>query len=306
MDRLPKIGIDVGGTKLAAIAFDANDEIVFDERVDTPKRDYRAGLAAIRSLVERARTAIGGSMPPQVGIGIPGSISPTTGLVQNANSTWMNGKDFAGDIQAALGCDVRIANDANCLALSEHHDGAAVGAEIVFAVILGTGCGGALVVNGQLLTGSHALTGEWGHTPLPSPSAVEWPGPKCWCGHHGCLELWVSGSGLERSFKSATGLSKSAEDIFTGAVEGNEACTVEVDAHADRVARGLAMVANLIDPDVIVVGGGLSNVTGLFADVAERMPRYVFSRHYTPNIVPARHGDASGVRGAARLWERQT
>lgn len=301
MSKAEKIGIDVGGTKIAAIVLGPDDTVLFEDRLPTPKNDYQGVLAAISTLVARARRVTGPHA--QVGLGIPGSVSPATGVVQNANSTWMNNRDFHTDIERRLGQPVKIANDANCLALSEARDGAGKGKEVVFAVIIGTGCGGAVVVNNKLLTGRHAIAGEWGHTPLPWARATETPGPQCWCGQKGCLELWVSGSGMERDFTAKTGKYLTAADIHTLAADGQPACQSVLENHTDRLARGLALISNIIDPDVIILGGGLSNMPHLYRDLPARMAPYIFADHFKTAIRPAVHGDASGVRGAARLWE---
>lgn len=307
MRKRVKIGIDIGGTKIAIIAMDgvAGDQVLYEDRVATPKGDYAGVIAAICGLVTGTQNHIG--VPEtdgiSIGIGIPGSISPQSGNVQNANSTWMNGRNFQADITRALGQNVRLANDANCLALSEAYDGAAVDAASVFAVIIGTGCGGGLVVNRRLHTGRHAIAGEWGHTPLPWLNDTEYPAPACWCGRHGCLEVWVSGSGLERDGQAVTGNSLAAHQIAVRAEAGDESCKELMVRHCDRLARGLAMITNIVDPDVIVLGGGLSQLGHLYRDLPEKMKTHVFSDHFKPDIRPPVHGDASGVRGAARLWD---
>jgi len=295
-----KIGIDLGGSKIAGIVLSNVDKVLFENRLATPKGDYRAVVQSIVGLVAQARSVC--QSQPTVGIGIPGSQSPQTGRIQNANSTWMNGQDFSNDITEALGQPVKIVNDANCLALSENRDGAAVGAKTVFAVIIGTGCGGGLVVNGKVVTERHAIAGEWGHAPLPWPNDSEFPPPLCWCGRKGCLEMWVSGSGIERDCRTTTTKTLSAEEI-SSRVASDPECRQMVDDHCDRLARGLAMISNIIDPDVIVLGGGLSNMDHLYRKLPALMAPYIFADHFSPNIKRPVHGDASGVRGAARLWD---
>ncbi len=296
-----KIGIDLGGSKISAIALDDSGGVLFEKRMTTPKGDYPGVVHKITQLVGQARVKCENN--PAIGIGIPGSCSPQTGKIQNANSTWMNGQDFQTDISTALNQPVKIANDANCFVLSESYDGAAADAKTVFGVIIGTGCGGGLVINGQLQTGRHAISGEWGHTPLPWQNKSEFPAPQCWCGRKGCLELWVSGSGLERDCLAITQKTLSATEISSHAQNGDKKCRDLLNNHADRLARGLAMITNIIDPDVIVLGGGLSNMDHLYDDLPKLMAPYVFADHFVPNIKRPVHGDDSGVRGAARLWD---
>ena len=296
-----RIGIDLGGTKIAAIVLADGDKVLFEDRVATPKGDYRGVIAAICDLAGAARAVCRDKAT--VGIGIPGSQSPQTGTIQNANSTWMNGQDFQLDISKALGQQVKIANDANCLALSEAHDGTGRDAHVVFGVIIGTGCGGGLVIDKKPVVGRHAITGEWGHTPLPWPDDSEIPAPECWCGLKGCLELWVSGSGLERDFRLKSGMDCKAHEIASMAENGDAICQAAVERHANRLARGLAMITNIIDPDVIVLGGGLSNMDHLYRQLPGLMKPYIFADHFKANVCRAVHGDASGVRGAARLWD---
>ncbi len=302
MSRPARIGIDLGGTKIAAIAFDPSDRILAERRVPAPREGYEATIRAVADMVDLIEAAIGhrGS----VGVGMPGSISPMTGLVQNANSTWLNGREFYQDLKSALGREVRLANDANCFALSEAADGAAACAETVFGVIIGTGCGGGLIVDGKPLLGRHGVGGEWGHNPLPWPGDAEYPAPRCWCGRAGCLELWVSGSGLERDHRLVNGESRSAVQIEEAARGGDPASQTSLDRHADRLARGLAHIVNIADPDVIVLGGGLSKMAHLYEVVPALMAPYVVSDRPSVDLRPPVHGDASGVRGAARLWDR--
>ena len=251
-------------------------------------------------LVERIERDLG--RRGSIGLAVPGSVSPTTGRMRNANSTWLNNRPFREDLEAALGRPVRLANDANCLALSEAVDGAASGAAVVFAVIIGTGCGGGLVVNDQLVPGANGLAGEWGHVALPWPTAEELPGPACWCGLHGCLETWISGTGFQRDHTAMTGQVLRAEAIVAAAGTGDRDATASMDRYADRLARALAMVINLVDPDVVVMGGGLSNIADLYPRVTAAVDRHAFADSLVTRIVPARWGDSSGVRGAARLW----
>ena len=300
-----RIGIDLGGTKIAGIALSATGAVVAEARIASPQGSYEATLAAVAGLVgelERPTGADQVSELASVGIGMPGSLSPVTKRIQGANSTWLNGHPFDRDLAARLGRPVRIANDANCFALSEATDGAAAGATSVFGVIIGTGCGGGIVINGRVLEGARGIAGEWGHNPLPWADAAEHPGPTCWCGRPGCLETWVSGSGLAADHARVTGETLSGEQIATAAAAGNAAAQASLDRHASRLARGLAHVVNVFDPDVIVLGGGLSQLPHLYRVLPDLMARWVFSD--TPDVVirPPKWGDASGVRGAAWLW----
>ncbi len=298
-----RIGIDLGGTKIEAVALDGQGAVVFRERCPTPRDDYEGTLEAIADLVEAAEHATRASAT--VGIGMPGTISPATGLVKNANSTWLNGRALHTDVERRLGRPVRLANDANCFALSEASDGSAAGAAVVFGVILGTGCGGGVVVDGRVLTGPNAIAGEWGHNPLPWPTDAERPGPRCYCGQWGCLETYVSGPGLARDYALAAGVDLTGIDagvVVARAGAGDEVAAAALDRHANRLARGLASVINVLDPDVIVLGGGVSNVAMLYDAVPRLLPPFVFSDVVTTRVVRARHGDSSGVRGAAWLW----
>lgn len=296
-----RIGIDLGGTKIAAAALARDSGMMASAVCPTPKQDYDATIRAIASLVAdmEGRTGLQGS----VGIGIPGSISPSSGLVQNANSTWLNGRPFDRDLEAALGRPVRMANDANCFALSEAVDGAGAKAAVVFGVILGTGCGGGIVVNGRLLEGPHRISGEWGHTPLPWPAADETPGPVCWCGRSGCLETWVSGPALAKDYFSQTGAERSSEQILDSALAGEPAAKDALARHASRLARGLAAVVNIVDPEVIVLGGGLSDMAHLYEQLPPLMAPYIFADNREVRVEPPAHGSTSGVRGAAWLWD---
>ncbi|MDP1631661.1 MAG: ROK family protein [Caulobacter sp.] len=294
-----QIGVDLGGTKIEAAALDAGGGYVARQRTGTPDA-YEAMIDVICGLVTdiEAQTGRKGS----VGVGMPGSVSPSTGVIRNANTVWLNGRSFREDLGQALQRPVRVANDANCLALSEAVDGAAVGARVAFAVILGTGCGGGVVVDGRLVEGANGVGGEWGHLPLPWATAAEYPGPACWCGRQGCLETWVSGSGLRRDFHEQTGLTLTGEEIIAAARVGEPAAAAALDRYLDRLARGLAMVCDIIDPDVFVFGGGLSNVAELYDRLPSLIAPHVFSDRWKARLAPARWGDASGVRGAARLW----
>ncbi len=295
-----QVGVDVGGTKIEAAALDARDGR-FLARVRLPNPgSYDAAIRTVCELVERVERKAGGR--GTVGVGAPGSISPRTGTMRNANSTWLNGRHFREDLSAALGREVRLANDANCLALSEVVDGAATGARVVFAAILGTGCGGGLVVDGRIVEGAHGISGEWGHVPLPWPTSEELDATPCWCGKRGCLETWISGTGLQQDHWRATGHRLSGEEIIEAARAGDAAAGATLSRYIDRLARALAMVCTVIDPDVIVLGGGLSNVTELYERLPDRVRELVFSDFWDGRIVPARWGDSSGVRGAARLW----
>jgi fructokinase len=295
-----RIGVDLGGTKIEAVALADDGAVRARRRVPTPRDDYAATLDAVASLaldVEREAGARG-----TVGVGMPGAISPATGRVKNANSVWLIGQPIAEDLARRLPRPLRFANDANCFALSEASDGAAAGARVVFGVIVGTGVGGGLVVDGRVWTGPNAIAGEWGHNPLPWPEAGEWPGPPCYCGKTGCIETFLSGPGLARDFRQATGHDGNAAAIVARAAAGDAAATASVDRYEDRMARALAGVINVVDPDVIVLGGGMSNIARLYAGVPPRWPRYVFSDRVETRLLPPAHGDASGARGAAWLW----
>ncbi len=295
-----RIGIDWGGTKIEGVALGAGGAVLARRRIPTPQGDYEACIRAAAGLVRdlEAETGATGS----VGIGIPGAISPATGLVKNANSTWLNGRPLDRDMEAALGRPVRVENDANCLAVSEAVDGAGAGAGIVWAIILGTGCGSGIAIGGRALSGRHRIAGEWGHNPLPWPALEEVPGPPCYCGRHGCLETWISGPGLAADHARRTGARTTAEAIVAGMRDGEMEAVATVERFLDRLARGLAHGVNFLDPDVIVLGGGLSNVEELYRALPTRIAGYVFSDAFTTPIARSRHGDSSGVRGAAWLW----
>jgi fructokinase len=295
-----RIGIDVGGTKIEAIALAARGDVLVRRRVASPRGDYAATLQVVANLVtdvERA-TAQQGS----IGIAIPGTISTATSLVKNANSTWLNGKPLGHDLARLLGRPVRFANDANCFALSEATDGAASGASTVFGVIVGTGTGGGVVVNGQVVVGTNGIAGEWGHNPLPWPQPGEWPGPSCYCGRTGCIETFLSGPGLSRDFQRATNEVVRAEEVVARAASGDLRAALCLERYEDRFARALASVINVLDPDVIVLGGGLSNIDRLYSAIPGRWPAFVFSDVVATRLLKAAHGDSSGVRGAAWLW----
>jgi fructokinase len=299
-----RIGVDFGGTKIEAAALDRDGGFLARVRAPTP-RNYDASLKTIADLVAQAEREAG--VRPEgkrsVGVATPGSISPKTGVIRNANSVWLNGKRFREDLSATLGAPVRMINDANCLALSEASDGAAAGAFVVFAAILGTGCGGGIAVNGRVLEGANAIAGEWGHTPLPWPQPDEFPAPQCWCGRHGCLELYISGTGFETDYRRATGRTLAGADIAVAARAGDVDAAAALARYLDRLGRGLAVICNMIDPEVIVLGGGMSNVPELYARLPNEIGRWIFSDICLTQIAPAKFGDSSGVRGAAMLWD---
>lgn len=294
-----RIGIDVGGTKIEGIALGGGGEELLRLRVASPRDDYDATLAAIASVVAALEQKTG--MRGSVGLGIPGAPSPATGLIKNANSTWLNGTPLQRDIEAALGRPVRLANDANCFALSEAVDGAAAGAEVVFGVILGTGCGGGIVVGQRVLTGPNAIAGEWGHNPLPAPLDDERPGPPCYCGRSGCIETFLSGPGLARDYATASGETVDASEVAGRAGRGDVLAAAALDRYVDRLARSLTTIVNILDPDVIVLGGGVSNIPRLDTCVEARLRPFGGDPVRT-RVVKARFGDSSGVRGAAWLW----
>lgn len=295
-----RIGIDLGGTKIEALAIDKNGAELVRHRIDTPRDDYDATVAAMTGLVHRIEKETGRT--GTVGAGIPGSISSVTGLVKNANSTWLNGRPLHHDLTAALGREVRVANDANCLAVSEATDGAAAGKRVVFGVILGTGCGGGVAIDGHVHTGPNGVAGEWGHNPLPWPAASENPGPLCYCGKYGCMEMWVSGTGVALDYRNVTGNQKTARDIMIDFEAGEANAVAAVERLEDRLARGLANVINMLDPDVFVFGGGLSKTSHIYQALPKLLPKYVFGREAATPVLQAKYGDSSGVRGAAWLW----
>jgi len=295
-----RIGIDLGGSKIEAAALDWSGQIRLRRRIATPMGDYAGTISAIRDLVEGLERALG--VRCTVGVGIPGTLSPTTGLVKNANSTCLIGHPLDRDLAAALARPVRLANDADCFALSEAVDGAGAGTETVFGAILGTGVGGGVVVRRRLLAGPNSIAGEWGHSPLPWPRDDERPGARCYCGKHGCIETFLSGAGLSREDAAATGETRSAELIAERAEAGEARACAALSRYEDRLARALATVINLIDPHVIVLGGGLGQIGRLYPDVPKLWGAYVFSDTVATRLAPPRYGDSSGVRGAAWLW----
>jgi len=299
-----RVGIDLGGTKIEAVALAPGGQEIARRRVATP-RDYAASLDAIAGLVwELDRVA---DEAGTVGVGIPGTVVPHTGLVKNANSVWLNGRPLGHDLEERLNRPVRLMNDANCFALSEAADGAAAGAHVVFGVILGTGVGGGIVVDGRCLLGANLIAGEWGHNPLPWLGSDEWPGPPCYCGKRGCVEAWLSGPAFERDHAEHTGLTLSSREIVRAAAGGDPGAAATLGRYHDRLGRTLASLINVLDPDVVVLGGGMSNIAGLPEAASALLLRYLFaagagSDPVATRVVRAAHGDSSGVRGAARLW----
>jgi len=295
-----RIGIDLGGTKIEGILLDEAGAVVARRRVGTPRDDYEATVGAVAALARELEGEAGTTAT--VGVGTPGAISPARGVMKNANSTWLNGRPLAVDLERALGRPVRLANDANCFALSEAVDGAAAGADVVFGVIVGTGTGAGIVVRGGVLTGPNAVAGEWGHNGLPWPEPGEWPGPPCYCGRTGCIETFLSGPGLAQDHREATGRDWETSAIDRAAAEGDPDAEASLLRYTSRMARALASIINVLDPDVIVLGGGMSNLTRLYTDVPRQWSRWVFSDRVDTALRPPRHGDSSGVRGAAWLW----
>ena len=295
-----RIGIDLGGTKIEGIAIDGAGRTLMTKRVPTPAGDYAGTLASIAGLVAILEDTCGRA--DSVGVGIPGTVSRHSGLVKNANATWLNGRPLDRDLAHLLMRAVRVANDANCFAISEAVDGAGSGADVVFGVILGTGVGGGIVAGGRVLAGVNGIGGEWGHNPLPWPrDGAECPGPACYCGRHGCIETFLSGPGFSARFQERTGSDWQAPEIVARAAAGDAAAEAGIAGYEDRLARALASVINVVDPDVIVLGGGLSNVSRLYENVPKLWGAFVFSDTVTTRLVRNRFGDASGVRGAAWL-----
>ena len=296
-----RIGVDLGGTKIEAIALDSKGRELKRIRIATPRGDYDGTVAAIKGLVmelESATKRVG-----SVGVGIPGTVVAATGLVKNANSTWLNGRPFPHDLSVALEREVRCANDANCFAVSEATDGAGRGMGVVFGVIIGTGCGGGVALHGKVHNGPNGVAGEWGHNPLPWATDDELPGPPCYCGKSGCMETWISGTGLEQDFLRTTGKSWRGAEIVEAAGKGDSEAEAALLCLEDRIGRGLAVMVNILDPDVIVLGGGLSNLERLYSGrVAARVREFTFGREFDTPILKNVHGDSSGVRGAAWLW----
>mgnify|MGYP006275823663 CR=1 FL=1 len=295
----PAIGVDLGGTKIEIIALGPDGATLERRRAPTPRDDYAATVRAVRDLVATTEGELGARAT--VGVGHPGSLSPRTGRVRNANSTWLNDRPFGDDLEAALARPVVCANDADCLALSEATDGAGAGAAVVFAVILGTGTGGGLVVDGRLRRGANGIAGEWGHNPLPWPTEAEHPGPLCWCGKRGCIETWLSGPALGREASAALGRPLDGPGVAALAAAGDVAAGAVLDAYVERFAKASATVIDLLDPDVVVLGGGVAHLPNLYEHVPERWAAWVFADAVATRLVPARHGDSSGVRGAAWL-----
>jgi len=294
-----RIGVDLGGTKIEGIALRGSEEVA-RIRVGTPRGDYAATVEAVAALVETLERQT--SSHATVGVGIPGTMSTATGLVKNANSVWLIGQPLRADLERRLGREVRIANDANCFAVSEAADGAAAGVEVVFGVIVGTGTGAGIVVRGEALTGPNGIAGEWGHNPLPWPADEERPGPACYCGRHGCVETFLSGPGLQADYRRYTGVELDPPAIAAAAHAGDKGARDALSRYEHRMARALASVINVLDPDVIVLGGGMSNMLELYEAVPRLWPPFVFSDTVFTRLTRARHGDASGVRGAAWLW----
>jgi len=330
-----RLGIDFGGTKTEIIALDGrNGKELFRKRIPTVRDDYQQSLHSFKSLIDEAESALG--QVGTIGMGIPGTISKDTGFVKNANSTWMNGKPLQKDLQSLIGREVRIQNDANCFAMSEAVDGAGHGADIVFGAIIGTGCGGGIVVNGKPISGINGIGGEWGHNPLPYPrvygapindtrfnahpsaqskeietytsdsSWSEYPGDLCYCGKTGCQELWISGTGFKMDYQRVTGEDLTTHDVINNARLGEPKALAALERYSDRLARALAVVINILDPDVIVLGGGMSNVASLYNDVPKIWGKYIFSDFVHTKLKSPLHGDSSGVRGAAWLWNDRT
>jgi len=295
-----RVGVDLGGTKIEFVALEHDGREIHRHRVPTPRHDYERTVRAIKEGVEKIEAQL--HRCATVGVGIPGTISQITHTVKNANSTWMNGRPFDRDLSKALNREVRCANDANCLAISEATDGSGAGKRVVFAVVLGTGCGGGLVIDGNLHNGRNGVAGEWGHTTLPWMRADEYPGPDCYCGFKGCIETWISGTGLEADYERATKTKLQGKEIIERCEAGEAAAVASLRRYEDRLTRSLAQMVNILDPDIIVLGGGVSQVPRLYRDVPQRLKEYVFGKEADTPVVVAKHGDASGVRGAAWLW----
>jgi fructokinase len=295
-----RIGVDLGGTKIEFVALERDGTELHRHRIATPRHDYEGTVRAIADGVKEMENQL--RRTATVGVGIPGTVSRRTGLVKNANSTWLNGKPFDKDLSRALDREVRCANDANCLAVSEATDGAGAGKHVVFAVILGTGCGGGVAMDGRVHSGANGVAGEWGHNTLPWMRADEFPGPPCYCGKNGCIETWISGTGLEKDYERATKVSLRGPEILSRSEAGEPAALAALDRFEDRIARGLAGVINLLDPDIIVMGGGASQIPRIYKNVPARLKDCVFGKEADTPMLPAKHGDSSGVRGAAWLW----
>lgn len=296
-----RVGVDMGGTKIEAVALDEGGRELGRIRADTPRGDYGATIALICNLVNELESGAGRGAA-HVGIGHPGWIVPTTGLVARANSTWINGRPFGRDVTAALGRLCRFSNDANCLAVSEATDGAAAGKRVVFGVILGTGVGGGVVVDGRVIDGANGIGGEWGHNPLPWSRDDERPGALCFCGKSGCNEQWLSGPALAADHMRVTGQALTGREIVDRAIAGDAAAEATLRRYENRLARALATIINMLDPDAIVLGGGLGQIERLYANVPLQLSHWTFSDHIVTPLLRPRHGDSSGVRGAAQLW----
>jgi fructokinase len=294
-----RLGVDFGGLKIKAATLCPSGEIIHNMSICTPG-NYPAALNAINKLVNDIETQVGEKLP--VGVCMPGSISPVTGRMRNSNRLYMNGKDVKDDLEYVLNRKIKIANDANCFALSESYDGVGKGVPIVCGIILGTGCGGGLVIDSKLIEGSNGIAAEWGHNPLPWTNFQEMKGIQCYCGKMGCLEQWISGTGLSRSYKARTKLDKTGKEIVELAAQGDSAAVYEISALKDRIARAIASICNIIDPDVIVLGGGLSNIQSLYTDLPPLVEKYVYADRWNGKILPSTWGYSSRVRGAARLW----
>jgi fructokinase len=297
---MKRIGIDLGGTKIEAIVLDEQGRELGRQRIPTPVGDYEGTLQAVKGLVQRLSEKIDGDY--SVGIGTPGALSRTTGLLKNSNSLCLNGKPFLQDLESLIGRPVKMANDANCFALSEATDGAAEGASVVFGAIVGTGTGGGIVVNRTIVTGPNGIAGEWGHNQLPWMNENECPGPPCYCGRLGCIETFLSGPGMARDHEETGGEGLQPVEIVRRALEGDKECASTLHRYEDRMARSLAHVINILDPDIIVLGGGMSKIASLYENVPRLWGKYVFSDRVDTKLFSPRHGDSSGVRGAAMLW----
>ena len=297
-----QFGIDLGGTKIEILAIDSDGKCLLNQRVDTPKNDYSATLECIKKLVINAEQRL--STQANIGICTPGSLSPISGLLRNSNSTCLNNMPFKQDLEHSLNREIRISNDANCFALSEAIDGIAVDADIIFGVIIGTGCGAGIVINKQIINGPNSISGEWGHNPLPWPDSEEINGPECWCGKKGCIETFISGTGFSKDYTKYTGLKKSGEQIVSAAIAGDRLSQDALARYERRLAKSLAHVINILDPDMIVLGGGMSNIQSLYENVPKLWNEYVFSDTVMTQLASPKYGDASGVRGAARLWNQ--
>jgi len=297
-----RIGIDLGGTKIEAIALNDKGQEVYRKRIDSPQGSYQKTINAICNLIIKIETTM--QATGTVGLGIPGTLSPQSGLVKNANSTWLIGQPLKNDLETKLNREVRIENDANCFVVSEATDGAAQNAEIAFGVIIGTGTGGGIYVRGQSIIGANAIAGEWGHNPLPWPSSQELPGRECYCGKRGCIETWLSGPGLVKDHQAHNMLQQiiTAKELVNLSERGDEYAEISLQRYEKRLAKSLASIINIIDPNVIVLGGGMSNVNRLYSNVPALWDEFIFSDHVETQLVPPMHGDSSGVRGAAWLW----